>query len=64
MFLILPRILLKFFCWPKFDEGWWNYLIPVHSRAMFVLPSGAKNNDKIVSNYFAVLAIILPQFRK
>jgi len=32
-------------------------MIPVHSRA---LPSGAKKNDKIVSDYFAVLAITLP----
>ena len=32
-------------------------MIPVHSRAMFILPSGAKKNCKIVSDYFAVLAI-------
>jgi len=61
MFLILPKTLLKFFTWPKFDEGCWNYhMIPVHSRAVFILPSGAKKNGKIVSEYFAVLAIILP----
>jgi len=58
MFLILPK---KLFSWPKFDEGFWNYhVIPVHSRAMSILPSGAKKNGKIVSDYFAVLAIILP----
>jgi len=31
-----------------------------YSRAVSILPSGGKNNDKIVSYYFAVLAIILP----
>jgi len=52
MFLILPKTLLKFFSWPKFDEGCWNYhMIPVHSRAVFILPSGAKKNGKIVSDY-------------
>jgi len=36
MFLILPKTLLKFFSWPKFDEGCWNYyMIPIHSRAVF-----------------------------
>jgi len=35
-------------------------MIPVHSRAMFILPSGAKKNGKIVSDYFAILAIISP----
>jgi len=36
-------------------------MIPVHSRAMSNLPSGAKKNGKIVSGYFAVdSAIILP----
>jgi len=40
-------------------------MIPVHSRALFILPSGAKKNDKIVSDYFAVdLVTILPQFDK
>jgi len=35
MFLILPKTLLKFCSWPKYDEGCWNYhMIPVHSRAM------------------------------
>jgi len=49
MFLILPKTLLKFFSWPKFDEGCWNYhMIPVHSRVVFILPSGAKENGKIV----------------
>jgi len=49
MFLILPKILSKFFSWPKFDEGCWNYhMIPVHSRAVFTLASGAENNGKIV----------------
>jgi len=52
---------MNFFSWPKFDEGCWNYhMIPVHSRAMSILPSGAKNNGKIVLDYFAVLATILP----
>jgi len=73
MFLILPKTLLKLFSWPKFDEVCWNYhMFLVHSRAVFILPSGAKKNGKIVSNYFAVLSIILPlilviilpQFRK
>jgi len=54
MFLILPKTFLKFFAWTKFDEGCWNHLmIPVHSRAVSILPSGAKKNDN-------VLAIILP----
>jgi len=35
-------------------------MIPVHSRAVFILPSGAKKNGKIVSDYFVVVAIILP----
>ena len=61
MFIILPKTLLKFFNWPKFYEGCWNcHMIPVHSRAVFILPLGAKKNGKIVSDYFAVLAIILP----
>jgi len=61
MFLILPKMVLKFFSWPKFDEGCWNYhMIPVHSRAVSILPPGAKKHGKIVSDYFAVLAIILP----
>jgi len=61
MFLILPKTLLKFFSWPKFVEGCWNYhMIPVHSRAVFILPSGAKKNGKIVKGYFAILVIILP----
>jgi len=60
MFLILPKTLLKFFSWPKFDEGCWNYhMIPVHSRTMSILPSGAKKNG--FGYYFAVdLIIILP----
>jgi len=45
MFLILLKTLVKFFSWPKFDEGCWNYhTTPVHSRAVFILPSGAKMN--------------------
>jgi len=61
MFLILLKTLLRFFSWPKSDEGCWNYhMIPVHSRPMSILPSGEKKNGKIVSDYFAVLAIILP----
>jgi len=35
-------------------------MIPVHSEAAFILPSEAKKNGKIVSDYFAVVAIILP----
>jgi len=43
---------MKFFSWPKFDEGCWNYhMIPVHSRAVSILPSR--------SDYFAVSFIIL-----
>jgi len=43
---------VKFFSWPKFVEGCYNYhMIPVHSRAVFILPSGAKKNGKIVSDY-------------
>jgi len=66
MFLILPKMLLKFFSWPKFDEGCWNfYLIPVHSRAVFILPSG-RNSLRLFCRfgyYFAVdLVIIFPQF--
>jgi len=57
-FLILPKTVLKFFSWPKFDEGCWNYhMTPVHSRAVFILPSWAKKDGKIVSDYFAVLPI-------
>jgi len=52
MFLILPKTLLKFFSWPKFDEGCWNYhMIPVHSRAVFFCHQEQKR--------IAVLAIIL-----
>jgi len=44
---------MNVFNWPKFDEGCWNYhMIPVHSRAVFILPSGAKKNGKIVLDYF------------
>jgi len=47
MFLISPKTLLKFFSWPKFDEGCWNnHMIPVHSMTVFILPSGAKKNGK------------------
>jgi len=35
-------------------------MIPVHSRAVSVLPSGAKKNGKIVLDYFVVLSTILP----
>jgi len=63
MFLILPKTLLKFFSWPKFDEGCWNYhMIPVHSRAMSILPSGAKNSLRLfcrLSCYFAVDLVII-----
>jgi len=45
----------EFFSYPKFDEGCWNcHVIAVHSRAMSILPSGAKKNGKIVLDYFAV----------
>jgi len=61
MFLILPKTLLKLFSWPKFDEDCWNdHMIPVHSRAVSILPWVAKKNGKIIWDYFAVLAIILP----
>jgi len=61
MFIILPKTLSKFFSWLKFNGGCWNYhMIPVHSRAVSILPSGAKKNVKIVSDYFAVLVITLP----
>jgi len=65
MFLILSKTILKFFCWPKIDKGCWNYhMIPVHSRAVFILPSGAKKNHRLFCRfgyYFAVdLVIILP----
>jgi len=40
-------------------------MIPVYSRAVFILPSGAKKNGKIVPDYFAVdLVVVLPQFGK
>jgi len=34
-------------------------MIPVHSRAVSILPSGAKKSGKIALDYFAVLATIL-----
>jgi len=34
-------------------------MTPVHSRAVFIFPSEAKKNGKIVSDYFAILTIIL-----
>jgi len=54
--------LMNFFSWPKFDEGCWNYhMIPVHSSAVFISPSGAKKNG--FGHYFAVdLVTILSQF--
>jgi len=59
--LFYPKRYLKLFSWPKFHEGCWNYrMIPVQSRAVFILPSGAKKNGKIVSDCFPALAIILP----
>ena len=40
-------------------------MIPVHSRAVFILPSGAKKNGKSFGHYFAVdLVILLRQFGK
>jgi len=36
-------------------------MIPIHPRAVYILPSGAKKNGKIVLDYFVVdLAITLP----
>jgi len=47
MFLILPKTFPKFFSWPKFDEGCWNYhMIPVYSNAVSILPSGTKRIAK------------------
>jgi len=52
---------IKLFSWPKFDEGCWNFrMIPVRSRAVFILPLGSNRNGKTISDYFAVLTIILP----
>ena len=34
--------------------------IPVHWRAVSISPSAVKNDGKIVPDYFAILAIILP----
>jgi len=56
-----------FFSWRKFDEGCWNYHeIPVQSKEVYVLPSGARewqNNLRLFchfGHYFAVyLAVIL-----
>ena len=62
-FLILPKTWMNFFSWPKFDEGCWNYhMLPVRSRVVSILPSGTKKNGKIVSDYFAVMGIILRWF--
>jgi len=50
----------------KFEKGvgtpFPRVLAPLHtcSRAMSIFPSGAKRNGKIVSDYFTVLAIVLP----
>jgi len=35
-------------------------MIPVYSKAVSILPSGAKKNGKIVSVCFAILVVILP----
>ena len=52
MFLNFTQNFITFFSWPKFDEGCWNYhMIPVHSRGVFTLPTGAKKKGKIVSDY-------------
>jgi len=41
---------MKFFNWLKFDERCWNYqMIPVHFKAVSILPPEAKKNGKIVS---------------
>jgi len=35
MFLILPKTRMKFFNWPKFDEGFCNFqMILVHLKAL------------------------------
>jgi len=61
MFRILPKTRMNFFSWSKFDESCWNYqTIPVHSKAVSILTSGAKKDGKIVLDYFSVFAIILP----
>jgi len=42
----------EFFSLPKFGGSCWNYhMIPVHSKAVPNLPSGAKKNGKIISDY-------------
>jgi len=59
MFLILPKTLLKFFSWAKFDEDCWNcHMVPVYSRAVLILPSGAKGMATIlplICYYFALI---------
>jgi len=63
MFQILPKTWMNLFSWPKFDESCWNYhMIPVHSRAVSILPSRVKRNGKIVSDYFTVFPIICRRF--
>jgi len=44
MFLTLHKTLVKFFSWPKCDEGCWIY----HMIPMFILPSGAKKWPNIL----------------
>jgi len=58
MFLILPKTLLTFFSWPKFDEGCWNYhIFPVHWKAVFILQPWAKKNGRF-GHYFAVELVV------
>jgi len=56
MLLIYPNVSIftqnqmKFFSWPKFHKGCWNYqMVPVYSKSMSILPSEAKKYGKIVS---------------
>ena len=63
MFLIFPKTWMKFFSWPKFDEGCCNYhTIPVHSRAVSISPSWAKTFWTLFygwfGNYFTLLGKI------
>jgi len=41
---------MKIFNWSKLLEGYWNYQrIPVHLKAVSILPSDAKKKGQIVS---------------
>jgi len=61
MFLILPKIWMKFLVCPNLMKAagittWFQF---THGQCGVYFAIGAKN-DKMVSDYFAVLAIILP----